>query len=446
MILKSTKQLCVLIAMFVAVSIPFGVVSADRDDVFDRFIQRLTGEIDCNGQINGSLPDEGTTPVDDETPCEGSLSTYAASQDRLRTTAYFRWNTDEIDAMRDDNNNNEYMDITPYRCGLEVYEISTNLPNHGTATYKDGCRKKKEAEVHLRPESIYADQLYLFQTRYNCRSAGVWEVAVTFEHDAPTGRDWLSDTQDNCQNSRSANKQTSSGTSQMIMSKDNQEYSYKIFEGNGEYDVAVNINFDYNNLSKHMGENTTPLSRKSSKTFETGMVVITFQTPLTVEQANSFVERTGIEILDYGLFGKNENDTISVYRFPDSDNALSFDNTWESGEGHVYDVDGIMTIRGVINLQSMNVLESDSNILLLDTTGIEVQTEIYDELGITVNPEDISLSNPAWQVYDNMTEEPTSVSVQSTITNSRANVGYILSIGIFILLMFTADVRTSSTD
>lgn len=460
------KNVLLVSVMFIVVIVSSNNVYADQDDVFDRFIQSDTGEVDCTGTINGDIGDEGSTAVDGETPCNGNFRTYATSQDRLRTSALFAWSADNVDEMRNDGKNNEYIDITSDdECGLEIDEVSTNIPNHGPPNQKnDECNHLTEAEVHINPETISTGQYvgwYWFDVEYNCKKTGTQVVTLTYEHDKKwhngiSGRDWLSETSSECANTRSANRQQKSSTtsksttSKMVMSKNKQEYSYAVSERNGEYDVAVAIDFDYDNLSKHV-EDTNPLNRKSNKVFQTGIVAVTFHSPLTVEQTNSFVEKTGIEVLNYGLFGKNEkdkNDIISIYRFfdGDSENIFSFENTWESDANGIYDVDGIMTIRGVINIQSIQIIESDSNVALVDTTGIEVRAEIYDELGVNIDPEDISLSSPAWHVYDNITEVPTSVSVQLASANSKTSVGYTLLIGIFTLVISALAIHKNTAD
>lgn len=190
---------------------------------------------------------------------------------------------------------------------------------------------------------------------------------------------------------------------QLLREVDNGLFSYRVLRTSpDQLRVYSNVDFlDEKVLKAYQAENERELSALllNETAGDAALVVITFTSPLSEEEAITLTENAHMNVLSYGIFGRVDSEVVSTYVFPASRTIENFaqDTRLMESVGMIT-YDGIMIITGLVDKAGLQTISAYSKIGLLDLTANRIRTELSD-LEETVGLEQFAIPNPAWYVY-----------------------------------------------
>lgn len=331
-----------------------------------------------------------------------------------------KWTQDAIDDMKWDGNTEvldqtaDCTDDSPAGDKLHTQSSSSNIPNTGINVYND-CgvyQWFEESELKINPYSLNTSTQYWQSVTWQCVNAGVsGDLNITFEAAPWHHTGWLDKESYSCGYSFASfgneiddvDRSTTQNEPILLREVDNGIFSYRVIrKSDGNLRVYSDVDFmDPQIFKAYKVENerllNTILSEKAEN--DTILVIVTFNSPLTVEEAQSLTKNARMEVLSYSVFGHQENDIVSTYMFPQSrtiEDTIQMKTHLEN-IGEVVN-DGVMTIMGYVDGSGLQLLDSYQNVALLDTVASRIQSEIRDLDG-AVDLQQFAIPNPAWHIY-----------------------------------------------
>jgi len=302
--------------------------------------------------------------------------------------------------------------------GDKLFQLwfSTNIPNNGAWTYND-CdgplpNVNEEVELTLNSANIVAEQSYTYDVIWGCNSSSVsGEINVTFELGTVGPKDWLakqSYSKSNCQGlfappvstfsyipyKENALDSYDANPFEMSVNHTNGLFSYEILRTTqGELKARSQVNFnDANTLVEYRTLNNGLVSTLMESK-EDLLVVVTFNSPINLEEARNFSERANFHILSYGVYGTNlQGEVVSAYHFPPSHVIEGFP------ESDKVSFDGVLTMAGVVNRSHLSDILDDQRVALMDVTANQIQADIETTMGEHIPLEQIGIPTPAWLI------------------------------------------------
>lgn len=344
---------------------------------------------------------------------------------------------------------------------ITYYGAHSNIPNNGYE-YESQC-EGGTSEVDIKLDNDHIDfnyDHYYFYVVWRCRQTGWHRTAIE------TSRNGVTQIQRsaarNCSSTvrSGGEKEPQENLSQpfnddesvLIHSNTIQDYSYFVYQYEDQYKVEVNVDFDSDNSLTSANEGFVSTMYESSTRSsiddlaqERAAVSIIFTNPLTHQQASDFVSSRGLEVTQYGIFGKskNRNDTVSSYYLSQDGDIDPFSETMSLDDETTILYDGVMIVSGLIDFANIEAIGSQYDVSLVDVSANLIQDEIYSELNIDIPVEKINIPHQAWNVYENQLPEPTSINMSQsdTILSQTPVVLAILFTGCLITVMVSLKVR-----
>lgn len=363
----------------------------------------------------------------EEAPYTGELTEWQISGPGIASYAYdMKWTESSIANMKFDGTN-EWLDQTadctvdsPGGDRLHPTSMTTNIPNYGAFNYND-CGNptwKEEYELKINPYSLSETTTYNQYIEWNCAYGGaLGDINISMEPSS-LGHEWLDKTSYNCGSSTSsANKYlinafssnasntskiiTGEGKSELLRDAENGIFSYQVVRTSGD-NLRVYSDVDFRDeqiLAAYQFENRKQLDTLLSNEVQNSqlLVVVTFSTPLSIEEAQDLVQTAQMEVVSYGIFGRIGDEVVSTYKTPLSNSIEDISLAENATENEVV-YDGVMTITGFVNQNGLKVVSNHQAVSLLDLTAHSIQSELND-LGETIELENFAIPNPAWLIY-----------------------------------------------
>lgn len=355
-----------------------------------------------------------------EAPYQGGYWKWQISGPGIVSEAYsMKWSQSAIDDMKWDGNT-EVLDQTadctvasPAGDKLHTQSSSSNIPNTGINGYND-CgvyQWFEESELKINPHSLNTSTQYWQRVNWQCVDEDAsGDLNVSFEA-APWHHGWLDKESYSCGSSSASSgnelndvdKLTIQNEPILLREVDNGIFSYQVIrKSNGNLRVYSDVDFlEPQTFEAYKDENERLLNTIILGKAESGttLAVVTFISPLTVEEARAIAQNADIEVISYSVFGHLEDDIVSTYMFPQSrtiEDTIQIETNPEN-MGEIIN-DGVMTIMGYVDSSGLQLLNSYENIALLDVTASRIQSEIRD-LDEVVDLQQFAIPNPAWQIY-----------------------------------------------
>ncbi len=363
-------------------------------------------------------------PTSGEAPYQGSYTSWSYY------TAYskgydMRWSQNALNDMNGDGTG-EWLDQTadctdnsPNGDKLHAVSGNTNIPNYGISIYNDcgSSSYKEESELQLASNYMNTASYYWFDMNWNCVSGGnSGEINLSFEP-AWWSHDWLDKRSYYCYGSAFISNQISlpeidSHVAEIendlqikptpLLTVKDSTYSYQLIR-NPHDKLYVRTDVEFSNesiLKNHLDANKILLSDflYNQEPRNDLRIVVTFFSPISIEEVAVLADYTQMHINSYGVFGRSGEDIISTYVFPINGKIEHTFIMNESVDNVVYE--GIMTIDGIINNYDLERLANRTDVFLLDLSANKIQSDLRD-LGENIEIEQIGIPNPAWQIYTN---------------------------------------------
>ena len=372
------------------------------------------------------------SPNHGEAPYTGSFSlSYPASGQVKSSATSIKWSTAAINDM-DGDGNSEYLDQTADCVGsggdkLDVSYVVTNIPDHGVYSYNDCGNSfiREEVELHIDEDSLVAGASYYYNVVWLCKVAPTsGEINITYEP-APWSHDWLDKVNYSCSSTASIQSQqalmdansilqteegntqsvptTKNGRPDIIHQFENGIFAYEVVRNEyGKLRVRVNVEFEDPQIFKAYEDYNENLAAELASQEQPVSVVITFASPLTVGELGELTERLGMEVVSYSILGSSqENETTSVHVWPQSkmvEEIPAIDGV---------DMDGVMTVTGIVNSSSLSTLNASEKVAFTDVIANQIQSQVQSDLGKFIGFDQMGIPTPAWSLFTGEVQAPT---------------------------------------
>lgn len=325
---------------------------------------------------------------------------------------------------------------TPHGDPMRHKSVWASLPNNG-AVGESSCGSTPASEIDLliNKSQVATQTSYTYGVDFWCLKTGNWDIGVEWQNSSTGGVTQIQRTDD-----RSCTSTVSSLTSDgnqnesttlpnvfveakqsLVMTDTIGGYGYELYQSGDTYRAKTVALFDsIASVHEKMMENQAYLHSLQSVRdgSENVLVAITFADAIDKETATEFVQETGMEVLQYGVFGVDQsNQTFSSYHTPLNGSIEDVPDFYETGAGVVTN-DGIMTIQAITSISVVQQLNDRDDIALLDLSANMIQDTIAQDVGVELNLRSLYTPNPAWLLFTDQPTAPTSVSL-STINADK---------------------------
>lgn len=357
-----------------------------------------------------------------EAPYQGIYTNWAASGPEIVSYAYdMKWTQAAINDMKWDGNM-EVIDQTAdcttdnnYGDRLHTQTASTNIPNDGISGFND-CgvyHYFEESELRINPHSLNTTTSYWELIHWSCVYGGAWgALNITFEAN-PFHHGWLAKTGYGCGYNIALDSpaliiddstvEKAAGSIEQVTEINNNAFSYVvIYSADGQVQIRSNVDFNSREaLRNYIQENDIIFDNLiSMPPIDDIMVTVTFTDPVSINQAQQFIQESKIDLESYGIFGVSEGDVVSTYVFPLSNIIEGYPLGEANTRYPIVRYDGIMTMTGYVSTRGLQYMKASPGIGLLDITGNIIMKEVAEMHQIElVSIQKFSTPNPAWIFY-----------------------------------------------
>lgn len=364
-------------------------------------------------------------PNHGEAPNTGSFSiSYPASGQVKSSATSIKWTTAAIADM-DGDGNSEYLDQTADCVGsggdkLDVSYVVTNIPDYGVAAYNDcgNTSVREEVELHIDEDSLVAGSSYYYNVVWLCKSAPTsGEINVSFEP-ATWEHDWLDKVNYSCVSTASIQNQQASmhsefdvgfqekvsklidpsnknSQSNILYQFENGIFAYEVVRNeHGKLRVRVNVEFENPQIMEAYKNYNRDLATELASIEQSVFTVITFTSPLTINELRKLTESSGMEVVSYSMFGGLQEDAVTaIHVWPESKTVEEIPVT----DG--VPIVGAMAVAGIVNSSYLPALRNGEKIAFIDVLSNQIQSQVHAHLGEPIGFEQVGIPTPAWPLF-----------------------------------------------